>query len=286
MDIRIREMIEHLERHAPKAYQESYDNAGLIVGDAEAIVRGVLVCLDSTEAVVEEALRLGCNVIVAHHPIIFKGLKTLTGGDYVQRTVMAALRGEVAIYAMHTNLDNVYHRGVNARIAERMGLVDTELLAPRAEPYFEARPQAHDGKTRFVAADATSGTVGSGMIGRLPTPMEELDFLTRLRDWMKTPLVRHTVLLGKPVRRVAVCGGSGGSLLSKAIARGADVFVSADFKYHDFFDADGKIVIADIGHFESEQFTIELLAELISEKFTNFATHCAKVSTNPVRYLF
>lgn len=269
-DTTIRELTTYLDSIAPPAYQESYDNVGLLVGSPNTPVNGVLVCLDSTEAIIEEAVAKACNVVVAHHPIIFKGLKSLTGKSYVERTILKAVKNDVAIYAIHTNLDNMYYRGVNAKIAEVLGLVDTRLLAPKATAL-----QTPDGNP----------AVGSGMIGLLPQPMPEQAFLEFLKSKMKTGCVKYTALRNKDVKTVAVCGGSGSFLLNDAIAQHADVFVTADMKYHEFFDADGKIVIADIGHFESEQFTIHLLSDLISEKFANFAVHCAESITNPVQYL-
>ena len=261
--MRIRDILEALEFVAPPHLQESYDNAGLIVGDPEAGVKGVLFCLDSTETIVDEAVRKDCNLVVAHHPIVFRGLKRINGTTYVERTVMQAIRNGVAIYAIHTNLDNVYHQGVNARIAEKIGLAGTRILAPK--------PGASD--------------IGAGLLGELPSAMNETDFLRMIKTAFRTGCVRHTALRGIPVKRVAVCGGSGSFLLPDALRAGADAFVSADFKYHEFFDAEGKLVIADIGHFESEQFTIELLYGIIREKFPTFALHCTEVSTNPVHYL-
>jgi len=347
----IKNVIDHLESIAPPSYQESYDNAGLIVGDKTAEVTGVITCLDSTEAVIEEAVAKGANLVVAHHPIVFKGLKSLTGRTYVERVVLKAIKNDIAIYAIHTNLDNVYHRGVNAKIAERLGLRNTRILAPKqalkkltafvpvsqsehirqqlfnigagtvqdisqrsyasvgmgtksgqneAEVKLEVLfPSAQQGQLVQVlqqnstngmlpfelsAVENASEQIGSGMIGELPAAVEETDFLNHLKHTMQAGCIRHTPLLGKTVRRVAVCGGAGGFLLPKAIGQDADFFVTADYKYHEFFDADSKIVIADIGHFESEQFTIELLHEILSEKFNTFAIYSTEVHTNPVRY--
>ncbi len=261
--MQIKEILGILEAVAPPHLQESYDNAGLIVGDPEAEATGVLFCLDSTEAVVDEAVRKGCNLVIAHHPIVFRGLKRINGSTYVERTVMQAIRRDVAVYAIHTNLDNVYHRGVNARIADKLGLVNTRILAPKP---------------------GTSDT-GAGLCGELPAAMGEIEFLQLVKTTFRAGCVRHTALRSKAVKRVAVCGGSGSFLLPEALRAGADAFVTADFKYHEFFDAEGKLVIADIGHFESEQFTIELLYDIIREKFPTFALHCTEVNTNPVHYL-
>ncbi len=261
--MQIKDILSILESIAPPHLQESYDNAGLIVGDPEAPVTGVLFCLDSTEAVVNEAVEKGCNLVVAHHPIVFRGLKRLNGANYVERTVMLAIRQNVAIYAIHTNLDNVYHLGVNTKIAEKLGLTNTRILAPK--------PGQVD--------------IGAGLLGELPTPVPEIEFLHNVKKNLRTNCVRHTALRGKTVRTIAVCGGSGSFLLPEALRAGADAFVTADFKYHEFFDAEGKLVIADIGHFESEQFTIELLHDIVREKFPTFALHLTEVNTNPVFYL-
>jgi dinuclear metal center YbgI/SA1388 family protein len=260
----IKDILSILEAVAPPHLQESYDNAGLIVGDPGAAVNGVLFCLDSTEAVVDEAISLGCNLIVAHHPIVFKGLKRLNGTTYIERTVMKAVRANVAIYAIHTNLDNVHRQGVNAKIAEKIGLSDTRILSPK---------------------QGAEVGIGAGLIGRLSQPIEEQAFLRHVKNVMKTSCVRHTSLRGRPVETVAVCGGAGSFLLSEALRAGADAFVTADFKYHEFFDAENRLVIADIGHYESEQFTMELLYDIIQEKFPTFALQLTKTNTNPVHYL-
>ncbi len=261
----IKEVTAHLETIAPPNYQEGYDNAGLITGDPNWEVTNVLCSLDATEAVIDEAIMLGCNLVVAHHPIVFKGLKKINGRNYVERTVIKAIKNDVAIFAIHTNLDNVLHRGVNAKIAERLGLQNISILAPK--------PEVND------------LSVGAGVIGELSSPVEESHFLEKLKETMLAGCVRHTRLLGRPIKTVALCGGAGSFLLPMAIARKADVYITGDFKYHEFFDADGHLVIADIGHFESEQFTIDLLHEIISEKFTIFAPLKTSVNTNPVHYL-
>jgi dinuclear metal center YbgI/SA1388 family protein len=339
MPVTIQEVIRILEETAPPAYQEEYDNSGFLCGDLRWEVRGVLVCLDTTEAVLEEAAQLGCNLVVSHHPILFKGLKRLTGATYVERTVMQAIRQDIAIYAIHTNLDSMYVNGVNSRIAQQLELQHTRILAPKdlwrqvrlpfptalfgtlqsglaanggaellsalpitdgeellCELRFDAARQKNIEK--YIAALHPSALqravwqnalgphpgVGGGMIGELPVAMSGTDFLHYLKARMQTQCVRYTALPGRDIRRVAVCGGAGSFLLKTAIAQGADAYVSADFKYHEFFDADGRILIADIGHYESEQFTIQLLQEIISSNFPNFAAYCAKTITNPVQY--
>ncbi|MCS7036444.1 MAG: Nif3-like dinuclear metal center hexameric protein [Saprospiraceae bacterium] len=258
----VQDIMDVLEAVAPLHLQESYDNAGLIVGHPDWEVTGVLFCLDSTEAVVSEAVRKGCNLVVAHHPIVFRGLKRLNGHSYVERTVMEAIRRHVAIYAIHTNLDNVLRQGVNAQLAERIGLSGLRILAPRPG----------------------SADTGAGVLGELPEAMSEVQFLAHLKTALQAGAIRHTALLGKPVRSVAICGGAGSFLLPQAIAQGADAFVTADFKYHEFFDADGRILVADVGHYESEQFTMELLRSIVQEKFPTFALHLTDLRTNPVFY--
>ncbi|MBX2916514.1 MAG: Nif3-like dinuclear metal center hexameric protein [Cyclobacteriaceae bacterium] len=364
--VTIKDITHKLEQLAPLAYQEDYDNCGLITGSPQTAVTGILVTLDCTEAVIEEAIQQNCNLVVAHHPILFKGIKKLTGQNYVERTLLKAIQNNVAIYAIHTNLDNV-HTGVNKKIAERLGLTNLQTLAPRTNtllklvtfvppdhsenvanhlyaagaghignykncsfrvlgegtflPNENANPfQGTQGKpertqevrlevilpeparNRVIQALKTSHPyeevayyisvlendnqeVGAGMMGELTTPMDARKFLEFVKAKMETGCVRHTAPLGRPIKKVAVCGGSGSFLLSKAIAKGADAFVSADFKYHEFFDADGKILIADIGHYESEQFTKDLLMAFLQENFPTFAIAFSKVVTNPISYL-
>lgn len=362
----IKDVISHLESIAPSAYQESYDNARLIVGSPEAQVTGIICSLDVTEAVVEEAKTKGCNLIVAHHPIIFKGLKSLTGKNYVERTVIKAIKDDVAIYAIHTNLDAV-HQGVNQKIAQKIGLTDMKILAPKkglltklttfipkdnsAEvlqalyqagagiignyshcsfqtegegtflPMENATPHiGSKGKEERVAEkrvelmfpahlqskvlqalksthpyeevayylhplDNDHQEVGSGMIGQLPEAVPGMDFLQHLKKSMGLQVLKHTAFLDKKISKVAICGGAGIFLLGQAIKSGADVFITADVKYHEFFDADQQILLADIGHYESEIYTKELLKDLLSQKFSNIATYLTNVVTNPISYL-
>jgi dinuclear metal center YbgI/SA1388 family protein len=262
----LKEVIDYLHSIAPNRYQESYDNSGLLVGDSSAEVKGIVVSLDVTEAILDEAIGLGANVIVSHHPIIFSGLKRIIGRNYVERIVAKAIKNDINLFAIHTNLDNVYNHGVNTHIAQRLGLNDVEILKPN------------------IAMEADT-SVGAGVIGNLSKPMSEMAFLEDLKLKMNTSTIKYTDLRSKPIHRVAICGGSGRFLLDDAKAGNADIFISSDFKYHEFFDADNQIVIADIGHFESEQYTINLLFELLTEKFNNFVTHFTKVNTNPVNYL-
>ena len=262
--MKIKEITTFLEEFAPLEYQESYDNCGLIVGDANTTINGALITLDCTEEIIDEAIATGCNLIIAHHPIIFSGLKKLNGTNYIERTVIKAIKNDIAIYAFHTNLDNV-HNGVSAKIAEKLGLEKCKVLAPNS--------------------DFQNQRVGLGIIGELKEPIETSKFLIDIKTNMQTNCIRYTSLVKKEIKRVAVCGGSGSILLKNAKAADADIFISADFKYHDFFDAENDIVIADIGHYESEQFTKDLIYDLLVKNFTKFAVRLSKVNTNPIKYL-
>ena len=260
----IKQITNFLESYAPLEYQESYDNCGLIIGDANAEVKGALITLDCTEAIIDEAIATGCNLVIAHHPIIFSGIKKLNGSNYIERTVIKAIKNDIAIYAIHTNLDNV-HNGVSAKIAEKLGLENCKVLLPKE--------------------DLNINLVGSGSIGELNLPVDAQVFIENLKLNMQTDCVRHTPLVKQQIKTVAVCGGSGSFLLKHAIAAKADIFITADFKYHEFFDAENKIVIADIGHYESEQFTKDLIYDLLVKNFTKFAVRLSKVNTNPIKYL-
>jgi dinuclear metal center YbgI/SA1388 family protein len=355
----------YLESLAPLAYQEDYDNAGLIVGSPDQEIHQALISLDCTEAIVDEAIITNCQVIISHHPIVFKGLKKFNGKTYVERVVEKAIRNNIAIYAIHTNLDNMM-TGVNAKICETLGLENCRILAPKQhilKKLVTFVPNSHAEQVRNALFNAGAGNignysetsfnaegdgtfkgnedsnpyvgepgvrhteneirietiypvnleskvimalvlahpyeevaydlydltnqnqqVGAGMIGELEDAMEEDDFLFEVKERMRTKVIRHTEFTGKPVKTVAVCGGAGGFLLKHAIAAGADVFITADYKYHEFFDAEGKIVIADIGHFESEQFTQQLLYDMIHKKFASLSLRLTEINTNPVRY--
>lgn len=263
--VRLAELTAFLEEIAPLGLQESYDNAGLLTGDPDLPVQGVLTALDMLEPVLDEAIALGCNVVVAHHPIIFRGLKRLTGAHYVERVVIKAIRAGIALYAIHTNLDSVLENGVNERIAQRLGLTKLSFLEAKSPPA-DGRP------------------AGIGAVGDLPGDLDFPAFVRLLKERMRCPVVRHTAWDDRPIRRVALCGGAGSFLLPQALRAGAQAFVTADYKYHEFFEADGRILIADIGHYESEQYTVDLLKSLISNKFPNFASHSTTIITNPVKY--
>ena len=360
----IKQVIQHLEQLAPPVYQESYDNCGLLTGDANWALTQILVTLDCTEAIVDEAIARGCNLIVAHHPIIFSGLKKLNGKNYVERTIIKAIKNDIAIYAIHTNLDNVQH-GVNAKICEKLGLINTKILVPKTntlkklsvfvpqthlqvvqealfnagagnignysecsfyatgtgtfkgneksnafvgqigkqhhEPEYKLEVLVDDAKlngaiSAMIAAHPyeevaydvyailnTNTTIGSGMIGELPESLSGDAFLKHLKTAMNLNVVRFTPVEGT-IKKVAVCGGSGSFLLKNAIGAQADAFVTGDFKYHEFFDAENRLMIADIGHYESEIFTINLLADEILKKFPTFAVILSEINTNPINY--
>ena len=252
-----------LEQYAPLPLQDGFDNAGLQIGlTAEQEVTGALLCLDVTEAVIAEAEREGCNLIVAHHPLLFHGLKSITGKSYVERCVVKAIQKGIGIYAAHTNLDNA-QGGVNYRIAEKIGLVNLSFL--------ETKPAA-------VPA-------GAGVIGELPDAEEERDFLLRLKALFGIQCLRHNALGNRKIRRVALCGGAGGFLLPAAIAQGADAFLTGEVRYHDYFGHEGELLIAEMGHYESEQYTIDILEEILRSRFPELKTVKTSLNTNPINYL-
>lgn len=362
---KIKDIINYLETVAPPHFQESYDNSGLLTGNPQNEIDGVLITLDTTEAIVDEAISKKCNLIISHHPIIFKGLKSLTGKNYVERTLIKAIKNNIAIYAIHTNLDNI-SGGVNKKLSDKIGLENLQILAPKKGllnklvtfipkentetvmgalhsagagnignykncsfrisgtgtflPDENANP--HIGETNklekvnedrvevifpgylenkiisalkkahpyeevayyLTSLDNIYQEIGSGMIGELPAEMEPKSFLKHLKDRLKLECVRHTAFTKDTVKKIAVCGGSGSFLLSAAKKFEADVFVTADFKYHEFFDAENQIMIADIGHYESEVSTKELLLEILQKKFSNFALILSETVTNPISY--
>jgi len=365
--MKIAAVIGHLESVAPPSLQENYDNAGLLTGSANWECTGILCALDSTEDVIDEAIQKKCNLVVAHHPIIFGGLKKINGKNYVERTVIKAIKNDIAIYAIHTNLDNVI-AGVNGRMADKLGLINRTVLAPKAgilkklitfvplefteklrqaifnaggghignysecsfgiegigtykagentKPFAGEQNQLHhEPETRLeilfpahlestvvqamkeahpyeeVAYDIIPLSnehpqVGSGLVGTMPQSVPEKEFLAVLKKQFGLEVVRHTTLSGQPIQKVALCGGAGSFLISKALAAGVDAFITADMKYHEFFDADGRLLICDIGHFESEQFTINLLTEILQQKFPTFAVLKSDTKTNPIYYYF
>ena len=361
--MRIKDLTAALEAWAPRSLQEDYDNSGLQVGDLETEVSSALVCLDCTEAVVEEAARLGCGLIISHHPVIFRGLKTLSGKGYVERTILAAIKHGIALYAIHTNLDNV-SSGVNAEIAARLGLKDLRVLDPKptqlrklvvfvpidhadavrdavfragggrigaydecsftvggmgtfrpgpeADPFMgqrgvrelasefrleliypvhlertilaallEAHPYEEVAYDLIPLANGHPG-IGAGMLGELDKPLEESRFLAFVKQAFGLKVIRHTKLLGRPIQNVALCGGSGAFLIAKAKASGADAYLTGDVKYHEFFEADSKLLLADIGHYGSEQFTMNLIQRRLHELFPTFAVRLTENVTDPI----
>lgn len=260
--MKIKDVISALECFAPLPLQEEYDNAGLQVGLTEAEVSGVLLCLDVTEATVMEAKEKGCNMVVAHHPLIFRKLKHVTDEDYVQRCVILAIKNNITIVAMHTNLDNV-KGGVNSMIARKLKLRDTALICPRTINETEA---------------------GSGVIGTLPQPMKAEDFITMVKETFHAKNVMTNEPLKRPITRVAVCGGAGSFVRPMAEAAGADAFITGEMHYHEFFGTEQKVQIAVIGHYESEQYTIELLKEIINNRYPEVRTIITNVNTNPIYY--
>ena len=253
------------ERLAPLCLQESYDNAGLQLGDPSMSVSGILVCLDVSEAVLDEARETGCNMVVSHHPLLFSPLRHITGRTAVERCVAQALRQGIAVYSGHTNVDSVW-QGVSGKMCEKLGLQHLELLVPSA--------QAPEG-----------WPAGLGMVGELPAPMSETDFLGLVGQTFGCRSLRYSALTGRPVGRVALCGGAGGSFLEEAVQAGADVYVTADLKYHDFSRPDGRLLLVDAGHYETEQFTKELFFDVLSKNISTFAVRISGRETNPVNYL-
>lgn len=278
--MQLTDIIKLLETIAPLNLQETYDNAGLLTGSSDWDCKGILCTLDATEAVVLEAKQRGCNLVVAHHPIIFGGIKKINGKNYVEKAVIAAIKNDIAVYAIHTNLDNVLH-GVNSRIADRMGLINRKILQPKIS--FLSN-QLEGGIKDIHSLVTENQFIGSGLLGELPEEMEETGFLYMLKTSFELSLIRHSPLRGKKLKKVAVCGGSGSFLTTKAIESGADIYITADIKYHEFFDANDRILLADIGHWESEQYTTELLIEILQAKFPTFAVLKSEIITNPVQY--
>ena len=362
--MKISDITRHLETIAPVHFQESYDNAGLIVGDPAAECTGIIISLDAIEAVIDEAISNKCNLVVAHHPIIFRGLKKLNGKNYVERTILKAIKNDIAIYAIHTNLDNI-KKGVNDKIAEKIGLKNLQMLLPKenilkklitfapidkaeevrkalfsagggelgkysecsfnsegtgtfkplegADPFVGEIGKRHEEKEikievifpgyleqkiiramieahpyEEVAYDIISlgnylSDVGSGLIGELEKETGEAEFLEKIKTAFDLNVIKHTSLSGKTVKKVAICGGAGSFLIPVALSNKADVYLTSDIKYHEFFDAESMLLL-DIGHYESEQFTIDLLYAILREKYPNFAVRKTGVNTNPVQY--
>ncbi len=364
--LKIKDIIREIELYAPLPLQEDFDNAGVQVGDVNQLAKGVLLCLDVTEEVIDEALEENCNLIIAHHPLAFRSFKSLTGKTYVERCMMKACKYDLVIYAAHTNLDNVIG-GVNYRLAELIGLQNVRILSPQKGALLKLVtfvPESHADLVRSALFSAGAGKIGnydsssfnlqgtgtfrakegchpfcgeigeqhfenevrietvlptyrkgmvlqallsvhpyeepaydfypienlweqagSGIVGELPEEEEELAFLQRIKELFHVGCVKHSALIGKPVREVAICSGSGAFLIKEAIAYGADIFITGEAKYNDFYDVEDRILLAVIGHYESEVCTKDIFSSIISKKFPTFAVHLSNVNSNPVKYL-
>lgn len=364
--MKIKEIVSALERFAPLPLQDGFDNAGLQIGLTDAETTGALLCLDVTEAVVDEAIALGCNLIISHHPLIFRGYKSITGKDYVERCMIKAIRNDIAIYSAHTNLDNAVG-GVNHKIAGKIGLKNISFLSEKEDcllklitfvPFAQAESVrkalfaagcghignydscsfSAEGEGTFRALEGSNpfcgkpgelhregelrvetilpafkknqvvkallnahpyeepafdlyplkntwSQAGSGIVGELEQPETELDFLKRIKKTFEVGCVKHGKLSGRLIQKVALCGGAGAFLIPMAIAAGADIFVTGEIKYHEYFGREAEILLAEIGHYESEQYTKEIFYSIIQGLFPNFELHYSKINTNPIKYL-
>jgi len=362
----VKSITDLIEEVAPLSLQENYDNCGLLIGDLSMEVSGVLLTIDVTEAVVDEAVQGKKNLIIAHHPLIFNGLKRITEKNETERCIAKAIKNNIAIYAAHTNIDNVLD-GVSGKMADKIGLINKQILVPKINMLVKLVtyvPNLHSYRVRQALFDAGAGHIGNydacsfntqgngtfranvhaqpfvgvkgefhteneikievivptynigrvvdaliaahpyeepaydiyplinklnrvglGVIGELPEPEDGIAFLQKLKSVFNAGLIRYTNLSDKKISKVALCGGAGSSLLHEAIAQNADIFISGDFKYHEFFETNGKIIIADIGHFESEQFTKDIFYEIITKKMPTFAVQISDIKTNPINYL-
>ena len=261
--MKIRQVLDALEQFAPLPLQESWDNAGLQLGLTEADVSGALLCLDVNEKIVDEAIRKGCNLIVSHHPLLFRGLKQISGADYVQRCVIKALKNDVVVVSMHTNMDNALG-GVNWKIAERLGLQNSRFFAQKTIDGVEA---------------------GSGVIGELPSEMAADDFVLLLKRQFDVECAQCNELLRRPIRKVAICGGAGDFLLDDALRQGADAFITGEMHYHQYFGYEQRLQICVIGHYQSEQYTAEIFRDIINKECPGVRTEIAETNTNPIFYL-
>ncbi len=364
--MKIKEIVSALDRFAPLPLQDGFDNAGLQIGLTEAEATGALLCLDVTEAVLDEAIALGCNLVISHHPLIFKGYKSITGKDYVERCILKAIRNDMVLYAAHTNLDNA-KGGVNYKIAEKIGIKHLQVLEPKrnsllklvtfvpteqaervrkalfaagcgniggydscsynlkGEGTFRAGENTHpfcgsigelhreeEVRIETILPSYKKGEVvrallsahpyeepafdlyplenewtqaGAGIVGELETPETELEFLKRIKKIFEVECVKHNRLTGREIQKVALCGGAGAFLIPQAICSGADIFITGEIKYHDYFGHEDEILLAEIGHYESEQYTKEIFYSIIRDLFPNFALHLSKINTNPIKYL-
>ena len=283
----VNDIINYLEELAPLSYAEDFDNVGLLVGNKNNEVTGILVTLDTLESVIDEAIEKRCNLIVSFHPIIFKGLKKVNGNNYVEQVVIKAIQNNINIFAIHTALDNAF-QGVNSIICDTLGLKNKKILLPqkgtikKLTTYVASKDADHLRKALF---NAGAGNIGMGMVGELEKETNALEFLQFVKNKMNASCIKHSELIKKPIKKVAVLGGSGSFAIQAAKSANADVLITSDLKYHDFFTAEKQIILADIGHYESERFTKNFLADYLSKKFTNFAVVLSTTNTNPVKYL-
>lgn len=364
--MKIKEIVSALERFAPLPLQDGFDNAGLQIGLTDAETTGALLCLDVTETVLDEAIASGCNLVISHHPLIFKGYKSITGKDYVERCILKAIKNDIVIYSAHTNLDNA-PEGVNFKIAKKIGLKNVRILDPKkdslvklvtfvpvaqaeevrkalaisgcgcignydscsynleGEGVFRACEGAnpfcgnvgelhHETEVRietilpeFKSKDAIKALLavhpyeepvydlyplrnhwaqaGAGIIGELESPETELEFLKRVKKTFEVGCLKHNKLSGREIQTVALCGGAGAFLIPQAIQNGADVFITGEIKYHEYFGRESDILLAEIGHYESEQYTKEIFYSIIRDLFPNVTLLQSKVNTNPIKYL-
>jgi dinuclear metal center YbgI/SA1388 family protein len=364
--MKLHEIISVIESFAPLSYQEPYDNAGLILGNKDMEVGKALITVDVTEEIIDEAVNVSANLVISHHPVLFTGITKITGETYTERIILKAIKNGIAVYAAHTNLDNIWE-GVNYKICQKLGLSNMKILVPveaelrklvtfvpsdhadkvrsaifnagaghignydecsyniegwgtfkgsedttpyvgeKGKLHFEKElrietifPKALQAKVVCAMIDAhpyeevaydiypldnTYNRAGKGMMGELEKDTDELTFLKSLKNVFNIKFLKHTRLRGKKIRKVAVSGGNGSFLINEAVKAGADIFITGDIKYHQFFDACDKIVIADVGHYESEQFTKEIFYELLKKKLPKFALHLSEVKTNPINYL-
>ena len=362
----VKDITNYLEELAPLQYAEDFDNVGLLVGNYNSQVTGVLVALDTLETIVDEAISKKCNLIVSFHPIIFSGLKKLNGNNYVERVLLKAIKNDIAIYAMHTALDNSF-MGVSAKMAEVLGLTNTKVLLPKqglikklttyaptndaekirtalfkagagnignyddcsfntdgigtykgnenSNPTLGVKGKLHSENETFISVifekhlqnnilkalfeahpyeevaydivttDNLHQNIGMGMIGELADPLTGQDFLNFVKQQFNLQCIKHSKILDRPIKKVALLGGSGSFAIDSAKHLGADIYISSDFKYHDFFKAENHLILADIGHYESEQFTKNLIVDYLTKKFRNFAIVLSEKNTNPINYL-
>ena len=274
-----KEIIDALEIFAPLPLQDGFDNAGLQVGLTDVEAAGALLCLDVTEDVVEEAINQGINLIISHHPLMFRGYKSITGKDYTERCIMNAIKNEITVYAMHTNLDNAPN-GVNYMIAEKIGLKNVRVLDPKEYMQQDGGNDAQQGNSMGEWL-----TAGAGAIGELEEPMTETEFLKHVKKTFEAGCVKHTKLTGRLISKVALCGGAGAFLMEKAVKEHADAFVTGEIKYHDYFYYEDSILATEIGHYESEQYTKDIIRMILRRKFPNLRIEMTRINTNPIKYL-